>query len=123
MRLITANLFCFNPWQRVAIQQLLAFTADVLVLPEVKPTLLDWLIAAVNSAGYTLVTVPTNQQMMLCLLSRLPIARSQTIDQGSFAGRPQLRVELTGGITVFGIHLMAPLRHASIKSEMHNCCS
>ncbi|MCE7988169.1 MAG: endonuclease/exonuclease/phosphatase family protein [Caldilinea sp. CFX5] len=109
MRLITANLFCFNPWQRAAIQQLLATAADVLILPEVKPTLVDWLRAAASSAGYTVVSVRTNQQMTLCLLSRLPIAQSQVIDQESFAGRPQLRVDLAAGITLFAIHLMAPI--------------
>ncbi|MFZ4656453.1 MAG: endonuclease/exonuclease/phosphatase family protein [Caldilineaceae bacterium] len=109
LQLITANLFCFNPWQRAAIQQLLTTAADVLILPEVKPALLDWLGAAASSAGYTIVSAPTNQQMTLCLLSRLPIAQSQIIDQGSFAGRPQLRVDLTVGITLFAIHLMAPI--------------
>lgn len=109
MALIVANLFCFNPWQRTAIQQLLAATADLLILSEVKPALLDWLQAAAYNAGYTLVAAPTNNQMTLCLLSRLPIAHSQLIDQESFAGRPQLRVELTAGVTLFGIHLMAPI--------------
>ena len=109
MQLITANLFCFNPWQRTAIQHLLTTAADVLILPEVKPTLLDWLRSVANSAGYMLVSAPTNHQMTLCLLSRLPIAQSQIIDQGSFAGRPQLRVELAAGITLFAIHLMAPI--------------
>lgn len=109
MELITANLFCFNPWQRPAIQQLLATTADILILPEVRPALLDWLRKAANHAGYTLVTAPTNNQMTLCLLSRLPIAQSRIIDQASFAGRPQLRVELKTGVTIFGIHLMAPI--------------
>lgn len=109
MKLIAANLFCFNPWQRAAIQHLLASTADLLILPEVKPALLHWLHATVGQQGYTLVTAQTNHQMALCVLSRRPIARSQLIDQGSFAGRPQLRVELVGGVTLFGIHLMAPI--------------
>lgn len=109
MKLIAANLFCFNPWQRRAIHQLLALTTDLLILPEVKPGLLDWLQEMADQQGYTLITAQTNHQMTLCLLSRLPIAQSQIIDQGSFAGRPQLRVELAGGVTIFGIHLMAPI--------------
>lgn len=109
MDLIVANLFCFNPWQRAAIQQLLAATANLLILPEVRPAYLDWLRTAAHNAGYTLVAAPTNHQMTLCLLSRLPIAHSRLIDQESFAGRPQLRVELTTGVVVFGIHLMAPI--------------
>lgn len=117
MELITANLFCFNPWQRTAIQQLLTSNADVLILPEVKPTLLHWLREATEQPGYTLVTAQTNKQMTLCLLSRLPIAESQIIDQASFAGRPQIRVHLASGITLFGIHLMAPISVRKYKER------
>ena len=117
MELIAANLFCFNPWQRAAIQQLLASTADILILSEVRPALLHWLREAANNAGYMLVAAPTNQQMTLCLLSRLAIAQSCIIDQESFAGRPQLRVELTSGVTVFGIHLMAPITPRKYKER------
>lgn len=115
--LITANLFCFNPWQRDAIQQLFAATADILILPEVRPALLHWLQETANKGGYRLVAAPTNNQMTLCLLSRLPIAHSRIIDQESFAGRPQLRVELTTGITIFGIHLMAPITPRKCKER------
>ena len=109
MQLITANLLCLNPWQPAAIQQLLLADADLLILPEVKPSLLFWLRALSTKAGYTLIEAHTNQQMALCLLSRLPIRQSHLIDQGIFAGRPQLRVDLMSGITIFGIHLMAPI--------------
>ena len=117
MELIVANLFCFNPWQRAASQQLLAATADLLILPEVRPALLDWLRTATHNTGYTLVAAPTNHQMTLCLLSRLPIAHSQIIDQASFADRPQLRVELTAGVIVYGIHLMAPIIPGKYKER------
>jgi len=117
MQLITANLFCFNPWQRAAIQQLLTADADILVLPEVKPTLLHWLREVAERQGYTVVTAQTNKRMTLCLLSRLPITQHQLITQGSFGNRPQIRVELTTGVTLFGIHLMAPITRRKHKER------
>ena len=109
MRIISANLWCYNPWQKKAIAKLWQLNADILVLQEVKPSLVNWLREYALQRNFTFIQVATNKQMTLCILSRFPISHSEIIDSENFAGRPQIKVELDSGITVFGLHLMAPI--------------
>ncbi|MEM9274424.1 MAG: endonuclease/exonuclease/phosphatase family protein [Cyanobacteria bacterium P01_F01_bin.143] len=109
MRILSANLWCYNPWQKQTISKLGQLDADILVLQEVKPSLVDWLREYASKENFTFIQVATNKQMTLCVLSRFPISHSEIIDSESFAGRPQIKVELDSGITVFGLHLMAPI--------------
>jgi len=118
MRILSANLWCYNPWQKQAIAQLSQLNADILVLQEVKPGLVNWLKKYASKGNFTFIQVATNKQMTLCVLSRFPISHSEIIDSENFAERPQIKVELDSGITIFGLHLMAPITPQ--KSALRN---
>ena len=109
MRILASNLWCYNPFQKPMIERLWQLKADIIVLPELKPNLVGLVEEYASRENLTLIEVATNQQMTLCILSRLPVSHSEIIDSGDFAQRPQIRVELGSGITVFGIHLTAPI--------------
>lgn len=109
MRIVSANLWCFNPSQLSAIQRLLDFAPDLIVLAELKPRLLKPAEHLFVKHGFTLVQAQTNQQMTLCVLSRTAVQSSEILAQGVFASRPQIRVQLSSGVIVFGIHTMAPI--------------
>lgn len=109
MRIVSANLWCFNPSQLSAIQKLLNFAPDLIVLAELKPRLLKPAEHLFVKHGFTLVQAQTNQQMTLCVLSRTAVKSSEVLAQEVFASRPQIRVQLSSDVTVFGIHTMAPI--------------
>ncbi len=85
------------------------FAPDLIVLAELKPRLLKPAEHLFVKHGFTLVQAQTNQQMTLCVLSRTAVKSSEVLAQGVFASRPQIRVQLSSGVIVFGIHAMAPI--------------
>ena len=126
MRILSANLWYYNPWQNSAISNLWQQSADILVLQEIKPSLVNWLREYASREDFTLIEVATNEQMTLCIfeqmtlciLSHFPVSNSEIIESKNFAKRPQIKVELDSGITIFGLHLMAPITFN--KSALRN---
>ncbi len=118
MRILSANLWCYNPWQKSAIANLWQLNADILIFQEVKPNLVNWLREYASKENFTFIEVATNKQMILCFLSRFPISNSEIIENENFAQRPQIKVELDSSITIFGLHLMAPITFN--KSALRN---
>ena len=118
MRILSANLWCYNPWQKSAIANLWQLNADILIFQEVKPNLVNWLREYASKENFTFIEVATNKKMTLCFLSRFPISNSEIIENENFAQRPQIKVELNSGITIFGLHLMAPITFK--KSALRN---
>ena len=118
MRILSANLWCYNPWQKSAIANLWQLNADILIFQEVKPNLVNWLREYASKENFTFIEVATNEQMTLCILSRFPISNSEIIENENFAQRPQIKVELNSEITIFGLHLMAPITFN--KSALRN---
>ncbi|MEL6440824.1 MAG: endonuclease/exonuclease/phosphatase family protein [Cyanobacteria bacterium J06621_8] len=109
MKILSANLWCYNPWQEQTIKKLWQLNNDILVFQEIKPQLVDFLRQYAAAANMTLIEVKSNQQMVLAIVSRLPIRESAIINWDNFAQRPQIRIQLSSGITIFAIHLTAPI--------------
>lgn len=109
MRILSANLWCFNPWQQQSIEDLCQLQSDILVFQEIKPQLTNFVRQYAAENSMTMIETETNKKMTLGILSCLPVSHSEIIDGGDFAQRPQLKIQLSSGITIFGIHLMAPI--------------
>ena len=109
MQVVAANLWDINPMQLKAIRQCLKYEPDIVVLPELRLSCISAAEKLFASKGYTLTHTRVHRIMSLGVASRIPASRSEVIDQGPFARRPQLKLQLENGINFFGIHLDAPL--------------
>ena len=95
--------------QLKAIRQCLKYDPDIAVLPELQNHSIPAAEKLFANKGYTLTHTRVRRDMSLGVASRIPASRSEVIDQGPFARRPQLKLQLENGITFFGIHLDAPV--------------
>lgn len=109
MRVATANLWNLNPKQLNAIRQCLDHDADVVVLPELHNKYLPDATELLREVGYDLLHVYVNRTISLGVASRIPLSQSDVLNQAPFNHRPQLKLLLENGITIFGIHLDAPV--------------
>ena len=95
--------------QLKAIRQCLKYEPDIIVLPELRHSCIPAAAKLFASKGYILTYTRVRRIKSLGVASRIPASRSEVINQGPFAHRPQLKLQLENGITFLGIHLDAPL--------------
>ncbi|MEM9907690.1 MAG: endonuclease/exonuclease/phosphatase family protein [Cyanobacteria bacterium P01_D01_bin.44] len=123
MLIVSANLWCFNPARVRAIRQCLKLAPEIIVLLELQPDLLQTAEQILTDDGFTLTHTRTNDKMLLGIASRAALHHHEVIDDGSFAGRPQLKLQLETGLTFFGIHLMAPVtprKHSERQKQLRS---
>ena len=109
MFIASANLWNVNPFQFRAMQKCLAADPDVVVLPELRNSCVEAARSLFASAGYQFVCHRVHGLMSIAMASRVAIAQHEVICTGPFRNRPQIKLTLASGITVWGIHLDAPL--------------
>ena len=109
MQIVAANLWVINPMQLKAIRQCLKYEPDIVVLPELRQRCIPAAEKLFTNKGYILTHIPVRRLMSLGVASRIPASRREIINQGPFASRPQIKLQLENGITFLGIHLDAPV--------------
>ena len=109
MLVVSANLWNINPFQHRAMQACLTDNPDIVVLSELRNSCVESARSLFASAGYQFVCQRVHGLMSIAVASRIAIAQDQVVRTGPFRKRPQLKLSLASGITVWGIHLDAPL--------------